>query len=51
MLSDREEQRTVRLSGGRDLDGWAVKESGPDYAVLVQGADEVRLVLNEDTAL
>ena len=51
MLSDREEQKTVRLSGGSDLDGWAVKESGPDYAVLVQGADEVRLVLNEDTAL
>ena len=41
----------MRLSGGSDLDGWAVKESGPDYAVLVQGADEVRLVLNEDTAL
>ena len=51
MLSDREEQRTVRLSGGSELDGWAVKESGPDYAVLVQGADEVRLVLNEETAL
>ena len=51
MLSDREEQKTVRLSGGNDLDGWAVKESGPDYAVLVQGADEVRLVLNDDTAL
>jgi chromosome partitioning protein len=51
MLSDREEQRTVRLSGGSDLHGWAVKESGPDYAVLVQGVDEVRLILNEDTAL
>jgi chromosome partitioning protein len=51
MLSDREEQRTVRLSGDSDLDGWAVKESGSNYAVLVQGEDEVRLVLNEDTAL
>jgi hypothetical protein len=42
---------TVRLSGDKDLDGWAVKESGPNYAVLVQGEDEVRLVLNDDTAL
>ena len=51
MLSDREEHTTVRLSGDKDLDGWAVKESGPNYAVLVQGEDEVRLVLNDDTAL
>jgi chromosome partitioning protein len=51
MLSDREEQTTVRLSGDSDLDGWAVKESGSNYAVLVQGDDEVRLVLNEDAAL
>jgi chromosome partitioning protein len=51
MLSDREDQTTVRLSGDSDLDGWAVKEAGPNYAVLVQGEDEVRLVLNEDTAL
>jgi chromosome partitioning protein len=51
MLSDREEQTTVRLSGDSDLDGWAVKESGPNYAVLVQGEDEVRLVLNEDVSL
>jgi chromosome partitioning protein len=51
MLSDREEQTTVRLSGNSDLDGWAIKESGPTYAVLVQGEDEVRLVLNEDIAL
>jgi hypothetical protein len=51
MLSDREERRTVRLSDSSDLDGWAIKESGPNYAVLVQGEDEVRLVLNEDIAL
>jgi chromosome partitioning protein len=51
MLSDREDQTTVRLSGDSDLDGWAVKEAGPNYAVLVQGEDEVRLVLNEDAAL
>lgn len=50
MLSDREEQTTVRLSGDSDLDGWAVKEAGSNYAVLVQGEDEVRLVLNEDSA-
>ena len=51
MLSDREAQKTVRVSGDGDLDGWAVKESGPNYAVLVQGEDEVRLFLNEDAAL
>jgi chromosome partitioning protein len=51
MLSNREEHKTVRLSGDSDLDGWAVKESGPNFAVLVQGEDEVRLVLNEDLAL
>jgi chromosome partitioning protein len=51
MLSDREERKTVRLSGDSDLDGWAIKESGSNYAVLVQGEDEVRLVLNEDVAL
>ena len=51
MLSDREENRTVRLSANSDLNGWAIKESGPNYAVLVQGEDEVRLVLNKDVSL
>jgi chromosome partitioning protein len=51
MLNDRQEAGSVRLSGDDDLDGWTVKDSGPDFAVLVQGEDEVRLVLNEDAAL
>jgi len=51
MLNDREEQATVRLSSDGNLDGWEVKDAGPNYAVLVQGDDEVRLVLNEDAAL
>jgi chromosome partitioning protein len=51
MLNDREEEATVRLRSDGNLDGWKVKDAGPNYAVLVQGDDEVRLVLNEDAAL
>ena len=51
MLNDREEDATVRLSTDDDLDGWAVKDAGPDYAVLVQGDDEVRLLLNDENSL
>ena len=51
MLNDREEEATVRLSTDGNLDGWAVKDAGPDYAVLVQGDDEVRLRLNDDKTL
>jgi chromosome partitioning protein len=51
MLNDRQEAESVRLSGDDDLDGWTVKDAGPNFAVLVQGADEVRLVLNEDATL
>ena len=51
MLNDREEEATVRLSSDGNLDGWKVKDAGPNYAVLVQGDDEVRLFLNEDAAL
>jgi chromosome partitioning protein len=47
MLNDRREQETVRLGSDGALDGWTVKDTGPDYAVLIQGDDEVRLVLNE----
>ena len=51
MLNDREEEATVRLSTDGKLDGWTVKDAGPDYAVLVQGDDEVRLLLNDDSTL
>lgn len=50
MLSDRSDNRTVHLSADDELDGWAVQESGADYAVLVQGERAVRLVLNQDDA-
>jgi hypothetical protein len=48
MLSDRQDHTTVRLTDDNDLDGWVVKESGPDFAVLGYEGDEVRLLLNED---
>lgn len=51
MLNDRQDDATVRLGSDGTLDGWSVKDAGPDYAVLVQGDDEVRLVLNEDARL
>ena len=51
MLNDRQEEATVHLRSDGDLDGWTVKDSGPDFAVLAQGDDEIRLVLNEDAAL
>ena len=51
MLNDRQASGSVRLTGDDDLDGWTVKDAGPNFAVLVQGEDEVRLVLNEDSAL
>lgn len=42
---------TVRVGGDDNLDAWSVKDARPDFALLVQGVDEVRLVLNEDSAL
>ena len=51
ILNDRQNQETVRVDSDGELDGWAVQESGPNYAVLVQGSDEVRMVLNQGAAL
>lgn len=51
ILNDRHKQETVRLKSDGELNGWAVKESGPNYAVLVQGSDKVRMVLNQGAAL
>ena len=51
ILNDRQNQETVRVDSDGELDGWAVKESGPNYAVLVQGNDKVRMVLNQGAAL
>ena len=51
ILNDRQSQETVRVDSDGELDGWAVKESGPNYAVLVQGSDSVRMVLNQGAAL
>jgi chromosome partitioning protein len=49
VLNDREEDATVRLHSDGSLDGWSVKDAGPNYAVLVQGEDEVHFALNQDT--
>lgn len=51
ILNDRQNQETVRVDSDGELDGWAVQESGPNYAVLVQGSDQVRMVLNQGAAL
>jgi chromosome partitioning protein len=50
ILNDRHENATVRLQFDGILEGWSVKDAGRDYAVLVQGEDEVRFALNQDTA-
>jgi chromosome partitioning protein len=50
VLNDRHEEATVRLQSDGSLDGWSVKDAGADYAVLVQGEDEVHFALNQDTA-
>ena len=48
ILRDRVEDTSRRINGDVDLDGWKVRDSGPDYAVFAQKGEEVRLVLNED---
>jgi chromosome partitioning protein len=50
VLSDRYEEATVRLQSDGSLDGWSVKDVGANYAVLVQGEDEVHFALNPDPA-
>ncbi|HSN50983.1 MAG TPA: ParA family protein [Woeseiaceae bacterium] len=50
VLNDRQEAATVRLQSNGSLDGWSVREAGPDYAVLVQGEDEVHFALNQDSS-
>ena len=47
ILSDRHEDVTVRLRSEDQIDGWTVKDAGPNYAVLGQGEDEVRFVLSQ----
>jgi len=48
ILRDRVEETFRRIRNSADLDGWSVKDSGPDYAVFARDGEEVRLVLNED---
>jgi chromosome partitioning protein len=48
ILQDRFDSTTRRINGDVDLNGWIVRDSGPDYAVFAQNGEEVRLVLNED---
>ncbi len=47
ILRDRLEQTSLSINDYADLDGWIVKDIGPDYAVFAQNGEEVRLVLNE----
>ena len=47
ILRDRLEQTSLSINDDADLDGWIVKDIGPDYAVFAQNGEEVRLVLNE----
>jgi chromosome partitioning protein len=48
VLADRRDEQTVSLSQGGELDGWVVTESGPDFAVLAQDGEQIRMRLNED---
>jgi chromosome partitioning protein len=48
VLASRRDDHTVSLTHGGELDGWVVTESGPDFAVLVQDGEKIRLRLNED---
>lgn len=48
ILADRRERKTVNLAHGAVLDGWVVTESGPDFAVLAQDGEQVRLQLKDD---
>lgn len=50
IFRDRVENTSRRISGDVELDGWVVRDFGPDYAVFTQNGEEVRLVLTEDTA-
>jgi len=47
ILSDRYDNTTRKISKDAGLDGWTVRDSGPDYAVFAQNGEEVRLVLHE----
>ena len=47
ILSDRYDHSTRKISTDAGLDGWSVRDSGPDYAVFAQNGEEVRLVLHE----
>jgi chromosome partitioning protein len=48
ILRDRIENTFQRINDDVDLDGWVVRNTGPDFAVFARNGEEVRLVLNED---
>lgn len=48
VLTDRTNRTTVQLAPGEHLEGWAVKETGTDFAVLAQHGEEVRLQLSDE---
>jgi len=49
LVSDRLDRTTRSLREDDELDGWAVIDTGADYAVFAREGRHVRLMLNEDT--
>jgi len=45
VLHDRDDNSTRQLVAGDDVDGWIISDAGPDYAVLTQDGELVRLEL------
>ncbi len=48
ILRDRQGKSIRRIGAKDDLDGWTVTDTGPNYAVLSQDGEKVRLVINEE---
>jgi hypothetical protein len=47
LLSDRTSNTTRRILSDTKVDGWIVKDAGPNFAVFGKDDSEVRLLLNE----
>lgn len=50
IVSDRSGKIIRRIGAKDDLDGWTVADSGANFAVFSQEGEEVRFMLNEETA-
>ena len=49
LLADPTDSLNKTATNERELDGWLVKDTGRDFAVLVKDETEVRLRLSEET--